>query len=117
MNGAATEVPGLGGSLAASFVALGVVCLLAYVVLQWLGQRGVGRATGAVRVLARCSLEPKRTVYIVEAAGRCFLLGVGDGPMTMLAELDRQQVIEREAQTGSVGPSNFKNVLSRFLKR
>jgi flagellar biosynthetic protein FliO len=87
--GEAGQVPGVGWqSLALSFVSLGAVCVVAWAALRLLAARGVGKATGAVRVVARCPLEPRRSVYVIEAAGRCFLVGVGDGPMSMLAELD-----------------------------
>jgi len=88
MGGAAAELPSLGGSIALSFLSLGLVCLLAYVALKWLSRRGVGRSEGPLQVIARCPLEPRRSVYVVQAAGRCFLVGVGDGPMALLAELD-----------------------------
>src|SRR5687767_12155494 len=88
MGGAPAELPSLGGSIALSFLSLGLVCLLAYVALKWLSRRGVGRPEGPLQVIARCPLEPRRSVYVVQAAGRCFLVGVGDGPMALLAELD-----------------------------
>ena len=75
-----------------SFVSLAVVCFVAFFVLRWLGRRGVGQADDCVRVLGRCFLEPRRSVYVIESAGRCFLVGVGDGPMTMLAEIDRASI-------------------------
>src|SRR2546423_98817 len=93
MGGAsAAELPSLGGSIALSFVSLGLVCLLAYGALKWLSRRGVGRSDGPLQVVARCALEPRRSAYIVQAAGRCFLVGVGDGPMALLAELDPEAV-------------------------
>jgi flagellar biosynthetic protein FliO len=85
-------LPGFGGSLAISLVSLGVVCLIAYLALKFLSRRGVGRPNGPISVVARCPLEPRRALYVVEAAGRCFLIGVGDGPMTMLAELGAAEV-------------------------
>jgi flagellar biosynthetic protein FliO len=95
MGGASSaELPSLGGSIALSFLSLGLVCLLAYVALRWLARRGVGRSEGPLQVIARCPLEPRRSVYVVQAAGRCFLLGVGDGPMALLAELDPAVVKE-----------------------
>jgi flagellar biosynthetic protein FliO len=81
-------LPGIGWqSLALSLASLGVVCLVAWGALRLLAGRGFGKATGAVRILARCPLEPRRSLYVIEAAGRCLLVGVGDGPMTVLAEL------------------------------
>ena len=31
-------------------------------------------------------------MFVIEAAGRCFLVGVGDGPMALLAELDADKL-------------------------
>src|SRR4051794_19746114 len=85
-GGGSGSLPGFGGSLAISLVSLGVVCVIAWVSLRFLGRRGFGRASGPIKIVARCPLEPRRALYVVETAGRCFLIGVGDGPMTMLAE-------------------------------
>lgn len=92
------ELPSFAGSLALSFVSLGVVCLLAYVGLRWLSRRGGGGSGSAIRVVARCSVEPRRTLVVVRVADRCFLLGVGEGPMSMLAELDESVFREEERQ-------------------
>jgi flagellar biogenesis protein FliO len=53
-------------------------------------------------VLARCPLEPRRSIYLVETAGRCFLVGAGEGPMTMLAEVSADEV---KAHTPAAEPS------------
>src|SRR5580698_2137735 len=111
---AAGALPGLGwSSVMLSLASLGVVCLVAWGALRLLAGRGVGKASGAVRVIARCPLEPRRSVYVVEAAGRSFLLGVGDGPMTVLAELDGDKV-KAAAATPVAGPG-FAAVLARVL--
>ena len=117
MDGAA-DLPSLGGSLAVSLVSLAVVCLIAYVSLKFMARRGVGRASGAIRVLARCPLEPRRSVYVIESAGRCFLIGVGDGPMTVLAEIDRAAALAEETSSSPVsfGP-RFSEVLARVVGR
>jgi len=115
--GGDAQVPGLGWeSLALSFVSLGAVCLLAWGALRVLAGRGVGRASGAVRVLARCPLEPRRSVYVIEVAGRCFLVGVGDGPMSLLAELDAAQVSTASSAPEAARPV-FAEVLARVLRR
>jgi flagellar biosynthetic protein FliO len=107
--------------LAVTFLSLGLVCLLAYVALKWLSKRGVGQGTGPIRVLARCPLEPKRTLFLVEIAGRCFLIGAGDGPMSTLAEVDpkeleRLALVDR-AQRASTGGIRFAEVLARLRGR
>jgi flagellar biogenesis protein FliO len=115
--GDTAALPTLGwGSLAMSFASLGLVCVLAYVALKWLSGRGVGRALGAVRVLARCPLEPRRSVYLIETAGRCFLVGVGDGPMALLAEVDAAKVAELSPTT-TAARGSFAEVLARVLAR
>jgi len=112
--GEAGQVPGIGWeSLALSFVSLGAVCVVAWVALKLLAGKGIGKASGAIRIVARCPLEPRRSVYVIEAAGRCFLVGVGEGPMSMLAELDAG-ALPREV---AAAPLRFADVLSKVLKR
>ncbi len=103
------------GSIGLSLASLGVVCLVAWGALRLLAGRGVGKATGAVRVLARCPLEPRRSVYVIEAGGRCLLVGVGEGPMTVLAELDAEKV--RAEGAAAAVPNRFADVLARVLRR
>jgi flagellar biosynthetic protein FliO len=111
--GETAALPGVGWqSLVLSFSSLGVVCLVAWGALRLLAGRGVGKASGAIRVVARCPLEPRRSVYVVEVAGRCFLVGVGDGPMALLAELDAEKLPRPEAVS-----SPFADVLARALGR
>jgi flagellar protein FliO/FliZ len=111
--GEAGQVPGVGwGSLALSFVSLGAVCIVAWAALKLLAGRGVGKAMGAIRVVARCPLEPRRSLYVVEVAGRCFLVGVGDGPMSMLAEVDASALPRARAPA-----PRFAEVLAQALGR
>jgi flagellar biosynthetic protein FliO len=113
MDGAG-QMPGVGwGSLALSFVSLGAVCVVAWLALKLLAGRGIGRALGAIRVVARCPLEPRRSLYVVEVAGRSFLVGVGDGPMAMLAELDAGAL----PRAPVVAPPRFADVLAKVLGR
>jgi len=111
---------GLGGSLAISLVSLGLVCLLAYIVLKLIGRRALfASAKGPIRVLGRCALEPRRSVYLVEAVGRCFLIGVGDGPLTTLADLGAldPEELRRLADIDSPGPGLLKVVERVFRRR
>jgi flagellar biosynthetic protein FliO len=113
-----SALPTLGwGSVAMSLASLGVVCVLAYLALRWLAGRGVGRPTGAIKILARCPLEPRRSVYLIETAGRCFLVGVGDGPMSLLAEVDRATVADAAATATERRKGAFADVLARVLPR
>lgn len=103
----------MGGSLALSLVSLGLVCVVAFAVLRWLGRKGVGRSSGSIRLLGHCYLGPRRAVYLIETAGRCFLLAGGDGPVNLIAEVDRAAVT-----SDGQGPRNgFATVLTRVLGR
>ena len=118
MGDSAAQLPGIGWeSLTLSFASLGVVCLVAWGALRLLAGRGLGRASGAVRVVARCPLEPRRSVYVIEAAGRCFLIGVGDGPMAVLAELEADKLPRAEAAPSGLAGVRFADVLARALRR
>ena len=116
MGPSGSELPGVGGSLALSLVSLGLVCLAAYVVLRWLGRRGVGRSDDCIRVLGRCFLEPRRCVYLIAAGGRCFLVGVGDGPMSLLAEIDEANLPPSRQGAGGSG-SVFADVLAKVMRK
>lgn len=116
MGGSGSELPGLGSSLALSFVSLGLVCVVAYWVLRWLSRRGVGRSSGNIKVVGHCYLEPRRSVYLIEAAGRCFLLGVGEGPISLIGEVDRAAVTSDSPAMDQSG-NRFGEVLSKVLRR
>ncbi len=115
MGEGAAQLPGIGWeSLTLSFASLGVVCLVAWGTLRLLAGRGIGKASGAIRVVARCPLEPRRSVFVIETAGRCFLVGVGDGPMALLAELDADKLPKLAARRAG---TRFADVLARVLGR
>ncbi|MFL5305494.1 MAG: flagellar biosynthetic protein FliO [Polyangia bacterium] len=88
---------------------------MAWGALRVLAGRGVGKVSGAVMVLARCHLEPRSAVYVIAAGGRCLLVGVGEGPMTVLAELDAEKV--RADSAASAGSPRFGEVLARVMRR
>lgn len=96
----------MGAAVARMGVATLLVCLLAVLVLSLLRRRGVGTrgsVPSSLRVVAQLSLEPRRTLYVVEAAGRFLLVGVGEGPMAVLAELSAEAAKRIEAEGATAG--------------
>jgi flagellar biogenesis protein FliO len=86
---------GYGLFLLETLLILGLVCALAWFVIRFGVRRlyampsGPGDRNAPIRVVARLPLEPRRTVYIIEAAGKAYLIGTSEGgPMQTLAELD-----------------------------
>jgi flagellar biogenesis protein FliO len=66
-------------------IGLTVASAVALVLLK----RRAGGETAGMRVVGRLALEPRRSIYLVEVGAKCFMVGVGEGPMTMLGEVDR----------------------------
>jgi len=99
MNGAAASY---GDLLVTSLVVLVGVCLAAFVVVRVLGRfLATGRARGAhlLDVVARVPLEPRRSLYVVDVAGKSLLVGTSEMGLSVLTELDasavRARVVER----------------------
>ena len=89
------------GAALQATLALVAVSALAALVLRLVRHRFVSPGP-ALRVVSRLGLEPRRTLYLVEAGGKFLLVGVGDGPMTVLAELPRDEVAKAEAAAAPV---------------
>lgn len=115
--GDAAALPGYGAYLLQTTLALLFVAALAAVVLRALRRRGIGAGSRALRVVARLHLEPRRALYVIEAAGRYLLVGVGDGPMTTLAELDAAEVKKIEADEGAGAADGWGAVVRRAFGR
>lgn len=98
-NGAAAGA-GYGDMLITSLVVLGVVCIVAFVAVRFLGRvLATGRVRGAhlLDVVARVPLEPRRSLYVVDVAGKTLLVGTSEMGLTVLSELDANEVRSRVA--------------------
>ena len=113
---AVPEAPsGYGWLLLRALLALVAVCLLAYVVLRFLGKRvyGAPAGEGLMRIVARLPLEPRRSLYLVEVAGRHLLIGTGEnGAPATLAEIDAATV--KAASPPAPHPSFIEVLRSRL---
>ncbi|MDX2022717.1 MAG: flagellar biosynthetic protein FliO [Deltaproteobacteria bacterium] len=106
MTDAAADLGTTGGSLAVSFLSLGVVCVVAYVALRLISARTAGAARGALRVVARTPLEPRRSLLVVDVAGRGFLLASSEAGVALIAEVDADTMakVAAEAAPAVAGP-------------
>jgi flagellar biosynthetic protein FliO len=88
------------GSALVTVILLGGLCVAALLARRALAQRAAN--AGGMRLVGRLAIEPRRSLVLVEAGGRRFLVGVGEGPMTMLAELepDAQLAAVENKQSG-----------------
>ena len=87
-----------GDLLLTSLVVLGGVCVGAFLVVRFVGRWvATGRARGAhlLDVVARVPLEPRRSLYVVEVAGKTLLVGTSEMGLSVLTELDAAEVKAR----------------------
>ena len=85
-------------------LALGVLCILLWLVTRWLARRRMGpgaRYDTAVSVLRRIPLDRRRHLHLVRVADRVLLVGTGDGgPPSLIADID-PEMLERVSQTST----------------
>lgn len=102
-NGAAASY---GDLLLTSLIVLGVVCVAAFVLVRLVGRfLATGRVRGAhlLDVIARVPLEPRRSLYVVEVAGKTLLVGTSEMGLSVLSELDGGEVRARAIERPSFG--------------
>jgi flagellar biogenesis protein FliO len=102
-NGAAASY---GDLLVMSLIVLGAVCVGAFVLVRLVGRfLATGRVRGAhlLDVVARVPLEPRRSLYVVEVAGKTLLVGTSEMGLSVLTELDGGEVRARMVERQSFG--------------
>jgi flagellar protein FliO/FliZ len=95
-NGAAGA--SYGDVLVTSLIVLGAVCIAAFVAVRFFGRflaTGRARGTHLLDVVARMPLEPRRSLYVVEVAGKTLLVGTSEMGLSVLSELDAAEVKAR----------------------
>src|SRR5262252_8990794 len=106
-------MPGDGGAgasygdlLVTSLVVLGAVCVAAFVAVRVFGRLlATGRSRGAhlLDVVARMPLEPRRSLYVVAVAGKTLLVGTSEMGLSVLSELDGNEVKASVAARPTLG--------------
>jgi flagellar biogenesis protein FliO len=106
MTGNGVAAASYGDLLVTSLVVLGGVCIAAFVVVRLVGRfLATGRVRGAhlLDVVARLPLEPRRSLYVVEVAGKTLLVGTSEMGLSVLSELDGEQVRARATSRPTFG--------------
>src|SRR5512132_1009800 len=104
-NGAAAGAS-YGDLLVTSLLVLGAVCIAAFVAVRVFGRllaTGRARGTHLLDVVARVPLEPRRSLYVVEVAGKTLLVGTSEMGLSVLSELDGSEVKARVAARPTFG--------------
>jgi flagellar biosynthetic protein FliO len=100
-----------GSYLLQTFITLIAVCGLAFVVLWGARRLGVGRPSGAVKLVGHLPLDARRAIYLVKVGTQVFVVGVAEGGMTKLGELPESEVPKEEPERP------FAEVLASALRR
>ncbi|MEO8877950.1 MAG: flagellar biosynthetic protein FliO [Polyangiaceae bacterium] len=99
--------------LVETLATLVAVSVLAYALLYSARKFGVGRASGAIRLVGRLPLDARRSIVLVKVGSQVLVVGVGDGGFTKLGEMPASDV---PAET-EMPSSTFAEVIARALKK
>ena len=88
------ETGGYGDLLVTALIVLIAACVAMVVIVRLAGRWSAGRSArpGLLDVVARVPLESRRSLYIVDVAGKALLVGTSELGLTVLSELDRERV-------------------------
>lgn len=117
-----TESPSVIWMIVQMLVALGLIVLLAWGAIQILGRKMNHRMQGRwIRVLDEVVLGQNRGIVVLEVGGRAFLVGITDHQISMLFEIEDQQLVQDMMASGYeenrlIGPG-WDSFIQRFIKR
>lgn len=103
----------MGRYLVETIVLLVVMCALAIVVLFVARRAGLGAARGPIQLIGQLPLDPRRSVYLVQIASKVLVVGVAEGGMTKLGELDESDL----PPTPPAPSKSFRDVFARVMGR
>lgn len=73
-----------------------------------------------IRLLDKTVLGQDKSIALVKAGGKYLLLGIAASGISVLAELDKEQLEETEAPEapgGAIGEMNFKSIMEMLKDR
>ena len=110
---------GYGEMLVGSLLVLALVCVAAWVIVRFGVRRLWGpRGGGVLDVVARVPLEPRRSLYVVEVAGKTLLVGTSEMGLSVLSELDGERVrADLAAPPASAARSFAEALRAAFARR
>jgi flagellar biosynthetic protein FliO len=89
------------------------VCVLAAAILYGTRKLGGGRSSGGLELLGRLPLDARRSIVLVKIGEQVFVIGVAEGGMTKLGELQAKDVKTESTEA----PRSFASVLARAAGR
>jgi flagellar protein FliO/FliZ len=114
---------GMGWALIRTVVVLGLVVGLVYLTLNYGLRRMMGLQIGSagrqplVSVVERIPLDPKRSMFVLKAAGEYLLVGGGEGALTLISKLDPAEVARIEGERPVPTSTGISPFLQKLLSR
>jgi flagellar protein FliO/FliZ len=108
--------------LVETILALGLVCGLAYLVFHFaLPRLGTIRSSNSmVRVVDRVGLDARKSLYVIEVAGRWLLIAASEAGVHLVSELDAktaEEAAEELERLRSAPNPSLTAVRSAFAER
>lgn len=108
--------------LVQTLFALALVCGLAYVIFRVVLPRlNVTRSAGSmVRVVDRIGLDARKSLYVIEVAGRWFVVAASEAGVQLVGELDAESAARAEQEAADARPTfgaPARAVRSAFAER
>ena len=103
----------------ASIVILLGILYLAYLASRYLGTSAVRRSSSEhIKLLDMISLGQDKAVAAIKVGDKQFLLGVTQGSITKLSDLDEEDIIQMliEKEETPLAGQGFKDILSKINK-
>ena len=105
------ETPRYGWLLVKTGFVLVGICFTAYVGLKYLSKVNIG-SKGPMKILGRLPIEGRRSVVVIDVAGKTLIVGSSEAGMHTLGELDSTQR-ERFETDNVQTKTSFKELLNR----
>lgn len=105
------------GSVFGVLVGFAVILYLAYLATKILGRRMSigGRGNKNIKILESVPLGQNKSLIIVEAAGKTFLLGITSNEISLVSELDGENLVA-DSSDKNAETMEFSSALKKVLE-
>lgn len=91
------------------------ILILCYITTKRLGKLELGKSSATIRLLERVAVGQDKAVALVQAGDKFLLLGIASSQITLLTELDEEQV--KKEVMPPAAPPDFRSVLELMKNR
>jgi flagellar biogenesis protein FliO len=106
-----------GAYLLETLLTLALVCAVAFAVLYGARRLGVGRPSGAVRLVGQLPLDGRRVIYLVQIGRRVLVVGASEAGFTRLGTVPAADLADLPSATEVPAPlgGSFAAALAKAI--